>query len=875
MRWVCTLCMVGFIIYPLAWGAEPQVARLHWVDPWGRQPGGYQDYCTERGEVAPVQREPLFHTIARRGSPRAPMVALVVNASLAPRIEDGLATYTADLEAEGYAVGACTWSGGSVDDLKGYLVELGDSLVGAVLVGDLPVAWYEDGSEEFLCDLYLMDLDGDWQDADSDGLFDSHTNGSGDVAPEIWVGRICASRLTWGSEVSLLRYYFEKVHDYRTGGLSLPDLALSYVDDDWSGFEDCGLSLAYADVIVENSDNTTVATDYKAHLLQGYEFIQICAHSCCWAHTFMINGGYWGGGSIYNYEIHDHHPCGLFYNLFACSNTRWTETDNLGNWYIFGDPYGLTVVGSTKAGSMLVFEDFYGPLGEGDSFGEAYRTWWVSQAQDGYEEWEVLWYYGLNILGDPTLHIHGGTGSREAPKPQRLPVETDSHPGTTEWTVYQVSSDTCSEGRPALCADHSGTVWATWESGHDVRSNIYSSRFDGDTWSPAEDIYIYTYWDVHPAMALDSTGTAWCVWQSLVDYGFEIKASSDDGNGWSYPQRLTTSDAYDLEPSVATAWDGTLWCAWKGWLEGNAEILWSCYVDEVWTEPAYITEDPADDTDPVLVRDHEGVLWLVWSTNRDGDWNLYWSTNDGSGWTSPTPLTTDGGHDMDPAIAADGSGKVWVIWQSDRDGDMDIYSSYNDGSGWSSPIPVATDLVDDVSPVVVCDHSGGVWAVWMRFFSGRWALFWSYSDGVGWRSPQRVVEDGYSQYDPALTVDADGDIWVAWATPRDGDWNIYAASHPSSGVAEEREDHAERWGLRSIHPNPTAGESEFLYSLASPSQVRLSVYDVSGRKMATLVDGSKVSGVHTARWKAPATGIFFCRLETEKSTFTRRLVVVR
>jgi hypothetical protein len=96
------------------------------------------------------------------------------------------------------------------------------------------------------------------------------------------------------------------------------------------------------------------------------------------------------------------------------------------------------------------------------------------------------------------------------------------------------------------------------------------------------------------------------------------------------------------------------------------------------------------------------------------------------------------------------------------------------------------------------------------------------------------------------------------------------------GIAEGEEMHdAGLWGLRAIYPNPTSRTSEVVYSLGSPSSVRLSIYDLTGRKVATLVEGGGDPGVHRVRWESPASGIFFCRLETDGGTFTGKLMVIR
>ena len=62
---------------------------------------------------------------------------------------------------------------------------------------------------------------------------------------------------------------------------------------------------------------------------------------------------------FHNYEIESFMMQSFTYNLFACSNSRYVEADNMGGWYIFESEYGLLSVGCTKTGSMLCFGDFY------------------------------------------------------------------------------------------------------------------------------------------------------------------------------------------------------------------------------------------------------------------------------------------------------------------------------------------------------------------------------------------------------------------------------------------------------------------------------------------------------------------------------------
>jgi len=83
----------------------------------------------------------------------------------------------------------------------------------------------------------------------------------------------------------------------------------------------------------------------------------------------------------------------------------------------------------------------------------------------------------------------------------------------------------------------------------------------------------------------------------------------------------------------------------------------------------------------------------------------------------------------------------------------------------------------------------------------------------------------------------------------------------------DNEDEDSSVRLLGNNPNPfaTTGSTIISFSLQNPSQVNLVVYDISGRKVATLVDGTLPAGVQTARFDAASypglpSGIYMYRL---------------
>jgi len=79
------------------------------------------------------------------------------------------------------------------------------------------------------------------------------------------------------------------------------------------------------------------------------------------------------------------------------------------------------------------------------------------------------------------------------------------------------------------------------------------------------------------------------------------------------------------------------------------------------------------------------------------------------------------------------------------------------------------------------------------------------------------------------------------------------------------------------YPNPFSETTTISYALSQTGDATLTVYDVLGRKVATLVDNLVQAGRHEVRFDASglASGVYFYRLQTENVTKVRRMVVVK
>jgi len=357
--------------------------------------------------VPPTTSKPFNATLIYESiSPGQRLVYLLINDTLYSDqgFVAGLDMFVRDLLSLGYSVRAYLIAGGTPSDLRSLLKDgLDEGLVGAIIIGDLPTAWYEmycwDSWEQFPTDLFYMDLDGSFIDEDHDGLFDSHSDGEGDKAPEIWIGRLDVPNKYSQNESEILTRYFLRHHSYITGGITVPHRALIYIDDDWVSMAesvDNSLAKIYPERILVTDEETTNSEDYKARLAEGYEWVHLQCHGWPGGHTFKIPSGW--NGTVYTSDYEAIDPPIFFYQFFVCSGARFIENDYLAGSAIFRTSYGLVAIGSTKTGSMLYFSDFYTKLAEGKPIGEAFKEWFTLHGES-----DPCWFYGMTIIGSPVL----------------------------------------------------------------------------------------------------------------------------------------------------------------------------------------------------------------------------------------------------------------------------------------------------------------------------------------------------------------------------------------------------------------------------------------------------------------------------------------
>ena len=349
------------------------------------------------------------------------------------------------------------------------------------------------------------------------------------------------------------------------------------------------------------------------------------------------------------------------------------------------------------------------------------------------------------------------------------------------------------------------------------------ARCNGTVWDVVPNT---TVWNHLNAVGTDNKGRTW-IGLNSIDGGFGVT----DGSSWQWYYPAQTAGGITLPYGAVTS------------------ILFE-------------KKSASSDSENVWLGINGGGIIKMDGNN----WTLFGATNSKLANVGITSMDFDNGGPSRPG------GSLWV---STWGGGLFRF----DGTNWTQyPIGLFKDL-----SVVCVDSRRNKWVG-------------SYGVGVS-----NDVNDGLVKFDSLSAIVAR--------------YNTSTSSMPGNYVTDVREDKSGLkwigtygWGLVVLNDKPAATEvrsdrdgstpltiqlsqnfpdpfnpsTTISYQLTAGSVVRLRVYDLLGRQIATLVNGYENVGFHTVRWNgqneqgvAASSGIYFYQLHAGNFVSTKKMVLLR
>jgi hypothetical protein len=144
---------------------------------------------------------------------------------------------------------------------------------------------------------------------------------------------------------------------------------------------------------------------------------------------------------------------------------------------------------------------------------------------------------------------------------------------------------------------------------------------------------------------------------------------------------------------------------------------------------------------------------------------------------------------------------------------------------------------------------------------------------VGYEARAQLDEGDYANFEAHLNVGGNTSSTGRHSQGYSIPLNVHCAGDPTVGA----EDHPAGFALSPACPNPFNPETSLTVMLPETGFASLKVYDLSGRVVATLLDGMAAAGTRQFRFQAGAlpSGVYFAVLKTGTQSATQKLLLVK
>ncbi len=133
----------------------------------------------------------------------------------------------------------------------------------------------------------------------------------------------------------------------------------------------------------------------------------------------------------------------------------------------------------------------------------------------------------------------------------------------------------------------------------------------------------------------------------------------------------------------------------------------------------------------------------------------------------------------------------------------------------------------------------------------------------------------------AVVTDSLGNIWIATTSLYEQQINLCAYNENGVVLGINRENQPSNritgFQLHQNYPNPFNPSTTIEYDLPQSGNIRLTVYDVSGRKVSELVRGFQTAGKHKVTFHAQnrGSGVYLYQLEAPGVLETRKMLLIK
>ncbi|MCX6164779.1 MAG: T9SS type A sorting domain-containing protein [Ignavibacteriae bacterium] len=402
-------------------------------------------------------------------------------------------------------------------------------------------------------------------------------------------------------------------------------------------------------------------------------------------------------------------------------------------------------------------------------------------------------------------------------------------------------------------------VHIVWADDRDGNREIYYKRSTdyGTSWGPDINLSNNPAISYRPCISMLGS-LIHVVWCDNRDGNFEIyyKRSTDNGVTWQQEINLTNTSDASWAPSLAIN-GANMHVVWEETLGGNEEIFYKNSTDNglTWGPNTRLTNDPFTSLYP-SVAVSGSFIHVAWYDYRPGNRSIFYkrSTDGGANWGQDIQLSYSSGESYNPGIAVSGQ-TVHISYQDTRFYNEEIFyiRSSNGGTNWGPETRLTNTSGVSWYPSIAVSGNN-VHLAWYDTTVGNYEIYYGLSTdgGLNWLPNTRLTYDTARSYRPSIMVSG-AFVHLIWNDARDGNLEVYYKRNPTGnpiGIKNIYSEIPKEFSLQQNYPNPFNLSTIINYQCSIKGNIKIKIYDITGKEVVVLVNGEYPPGMYEAKWDA-------------------------
>ncbi|MGB9722202.1 MAG: T9SS type A sorting domain-containing protein [bacterium] len=497
---------------------------------------------------------------------------------------------------------------------------------------------------------------------------------------------------------------------------------------------------------------------------------------------------------------------------------------------------------------------------------------------------------------DPTSNITYPGYNPVIPKPRNEHSQVFDGP---RWgTDILIADKEVGEGQDFDEDEVTNDIYVAFDTYHSTNDSllVYKSTDGGDTWSLFNigtngDGYIG---NPKVRVVRDASGQSWVV---FIGLWYEPTGARQlwsrrvrtDGTGATFEQIAGDSVVFaDIDGDVGTsAW---CYCTYVDRIGSNYYQMYTsrnALAGSGWQNTTNIFNDPQVFPYPAIAAGAGGNVTVAFIDDRittNQEVRIKRSTDYGATWLGSEQVSNNSGAallsytDIGYSHGSTQTGWIFVTFAWTGDHNVGYYYSTNSGVNWTYGDIMYPYTGDQNVSAVRCRKATGSITAAYNCDPGDSTMFtWtSVGDPTGFDNGVKINDYGATGlWPPTAGWINRGGGFSAIIYSRIGTYRPYFDWLGNTGTTEGNEQ--EPSSLLSLSPNPSNGATKLSFMVKSAGNVKISLYDASGRLVNNIINGAKSAGTYTLtlnNQKLP-NGIYFVRIEKPEGTATKTMTIVR